>query len=356
MSKSILLLTLLAIIAGGYRNTAKKQATDTTATSPPDTVANCISDTAQQTAVLELEIEPPSILDIIEHPEPVKQQRQQRTTPYRNIIVEVQDTVQTHAQIFWYSPRMENKDYSYRKELGGDNNFCGLTDVDNMARVAIPDTCEQGAKLMIRAIGYEPADIPADSIGGKDRITVQLTPKTYHCTVALKERKFPKLRDTLLIYETTALNETPAKVFYGECLPLYDDDGTDHADPYCAFVCMGAYPVFELSKESEVFRASGNGGYRELYNALNEGQNCCFLITVNMQVKNVAIEEFPDKGLETFRQEILDERWGFDNLSCLPRGRFQFRVRFMAVTPPTRCWSGFVMPYFKNKYRCKMHS
>lgn len=76
-------------------------------------------------------LKPLKIDSIFEIPERVKQQRQPRTTPARDIIVEVFDTIPTNTEIYYYSPRMESKSYSYRKELGSDNNFLDVTDIYN---------------------------------------------------------------------------------------------------------------------------------------------------------------------------------------------------------------------------------
>ena len=69
---------------------------------------------------------PLPLMPNMEIPEHVKRQKQresqQRTTPARNITVEVSGVNRITA-VFYYSPRMENEDYSYRKELGSDNNF-----------------------------------------------------------------------------------------------------------------------------------------------------------------------------------------------------------------------------------------
>lgn len=263
--------------------------------------------------------EPPKINLIYELPEYIKQQRQQRTTPARDMIIEVSDTLPTHTEIYYYSPRMENGNYSYRKELGNDNNFLGITDFDNKARITIPDTCEQGAKLMFHSQGYQPLDLPIENIRDKNHVTVILTPKIYNSTAILEEKIF---WDTISVIEIINLHETPARVFYGECLPIYGDDG-NHGDPYCAFACMGCYPEFNVFKE---YHSSEPDELKKLHQILKEGGNCNLVISVDKRkIRKIDIEGCPNEALNHFRQSLLTTRQGNYN-----GYRFQYRIHFTA--------------------------
>ena len=274
----------------------------------------------------------PLMLDM-EMPEHVKRQRQPRTTPARNITVDVSGANVT-AEVFYYSPRMENEDYSYRKELGSDNNFLDFIYVDSKSGVVvIPDTCEQGAKLMFRTPGYEPVDVAIENICNENHIAIQFTPRApYNSTVVLKKEKMGQ--DSVSIVTLTVLNESPTKVFYGRCFPIYGDDGISHGDPYCSGgFSANNYPKFDLYGHA-IFRYTGNGKYigndelDNLYQALKEGEKCVFLITVdNWQLKGVEIEEFPDKPLEKFKEFMLTEEW---SKSRNFRGYcFQNRIHFV---------------------------
>jgi hypothetical protein len=252
-----------------------------------------------------------------------------RTVPSRNVRVEVtgyEKKERGSVEIYYYSPRMDRMNYSYRKELGSDNNFLGSINYGNTITVSVPDTCEPGAKLMIRKIGCEPVDIPMDSTG--DSVTVRLTPKDYECTVFMIEAK---LQNGFSRIDAFVSNEFPSKVFYGECLPVYFPDGS-HGDPYCAFACMGCYPGFILYKESEVSRDSEiEGGYKDLYKSLKRGEKCSFVISVdNGEVSDIRIEEFPLKGLDTFREEMMTQKWRLYG----QQGTFKLRVRFVAGPMP----------------------
>ena len=250
MKQVTIILCILALTLSSCKQTTKKQVEETETQSLVDSiiVTNQEDSATSTTQVVELPPPPPPPIApeiSLELPSHVKSQRQPRTTPARNVIIEVANSIPTNTEIYYYSPRMENKGYSYRKELGDDNNFLGMTDFNNKAIVSIPDTCEQGAQLMFHTVGYELLKLPIESILNKSQITVQLTPKIYHSTIVLEERIF---RDTISIIEVSNLHEPPTNVFYGQCLPIYDDDGINHGDPYCAFACMGCSPEFNFSK------------------------------------------------------------------------------------------------------------
>lgn len=269
------------------------------------------------------EIIPPKPLkidSIFEIPKRVKQQRQPRITPARDIIVEVFDTIPTNTEIYYYSPRMESNSYSYRKELGSDNNFLDVTDIYNKTVITVPDTCEQGTKLLFRAQGYEPLDLPMNKVYGKSHITIQLTPKIYNSTVILEEKIF---RDTISIIEIINLHETPTKVFYGQCLPIYSDDGINHGDPYCAFACMGCYPKFDVVKE---YYSGELDELKKLHQVLKKGENCTLVIFVDKrQIKNIEIEGRSNKALDNIRKFILTtQQETYDGY------RFEYRIHFAA--------------------------
>ena len=269
------------------------------------------------------EIIPPKPLkidSIFEIPKRVKQQRQPRITPARDIIVEVFDTIPTNTEIYYYSPRMESNSYSYRKELGSDNNFLDVTDIYNKTVITVPDTCEQGTKLLFRAQGYEPLDLPMNKVYGKSHITIQLTPEIYNSTVILEEKIF---RDTISIIEIINLHETPTKVFYGQCLPIYSDDGINHGDPYCAFACMGCYPKFDVVKE---YYSGELDELKKLHQVLKKGENCTLVIFVDKrQIKNIEIEGRSNKALDNIRKFILTtQQETYDGY------RFEYRIHFAA--------------------------
>lgn len=268
------------------------------------------------------EIIPPKPLkidSIFEIPKRVKQQRQPRITPARDIIVEVFDTIPTNTEIYYYSPRMESNSYSYRKELGSDNNFLDVTDIYNKTVITVPDTCEQGTKLLFRAQGYEPLDLPMNKVYGKSHITIQLTPKIYNSTVILEEKIF---RDTISIIEIINLHETPTKVFYGQCLPIYSDDGINHGDPYCAFACMGCYPKFDVVKE---YYSGELDELKELHQVLKKGENCTLVIFVDKrQIKDIEIEGCSNKALDNIRKIILTTQ----QETLYDGYRFEYRIHF----------------------------
>lgn len=264
-------------------------------------------------------LKPPKIDSIFEIPEHVKQQRQPRTTPARDIIIEVFDTIPTNTEIYYYSPRMECENYSYRKELGSDNNFLDVTDMNNRIAITVPDTCEQGTKLLFRAQGYEPLDLPMNKVYGKSHITIQLIPKIYNSTVILEEKIF---RDTISVIEIINLHETPAKVFYGQCLPIYDDDGINHGDPYCAFACMGCYPKFDVVNE---YYSGELDELKKLHQVLKEGGDCTLVIFVDKwQIKDIEIEGCSNKALDNIRKIILTTQ----QEAYYGGYRFQYRIHF----------------------------
>lgn len=266
---------------------------------------------------------PPKIDPIFEIPERVKQQRQPRTTPARDIIVEVFDTIPTNTEIYYYSPRMESKSYSYRKELGSDNNFLDVTD-NNKTVITVPDTCEQGTKLLFRAQGYEPLDLPMNEVYGKSHITIQLTPKIYNSTVILEEKIF---RDTISIIEIINLHETPTKVFYGQCLPIYDDDGVNHGDPYCAFACMGCYPEFNVAKE---YYSGELDELKKLHQFLKKGGDCALVISVDKrQIRDIEIEGCSNNALDNIRKSMLTTPQG-SYQGTYDGYRFQYHINFAA--------------------------
>lgn len=252
------------------------------------------------------------------------QQLQPRTTPARDIIIEVFDTIPTNTEIYYYSPRMESENYSYRKELGSDNNFLDVTDIYNRTAITVPDTCEQGAKLLFRAQGYEPLDLPMNEVYGKSHITIQLIPKIYNSTAVLEEIIF---RDTISIIEIINLHETPAKVFYGQCLPIYSEDGINHSDPYCAFACMGCYPEFNVAKE---YYSGELDELKKLHQFLKKGGDCALVISVDKrQIRDIEIEGCSNKALDNIRKSMLTTPQG-SYQGTYDGYRFQYRINFAA--------------------------
>lgn len=266
----------------------------------PDSLVPVLERAAEEAAVLP-QLKAPVFVppDLPSH---VKEQRQPRTTPSRRVAVVVSDTVPTYTQIFYYSPRMEHGAYAFRQELGSDNNFLGITDTGNRALIEVPDSVEEGAKVLFRTTGYAPLDVDMSALLGRDEITVRFMPVIYTNTVVLKERIF---RDTLPVISSVTLNETPTKAFYGECLPLFDDWG-NHSDPSCAFLCLGCLPELNFGDFGMDLRELG-----ALYRALKEREPCIFLISAEHgMVKSMEIEALPDGLSEEFRQQMLtEERW-----------------------------------------------
>jgi hypothetical protein len=278
----------------------------------------------------------PPELKLVEFVEPYEPEP--RTVPYRDVTIEaIGDEGNIEAEIYYYSPRMDRMNYSYRKELGSDNNFIDL--IKFKTTVSVPDTCEPGAKLMLRKIGYETVDIPMDSIG--DSVTVRMTPKNYECTVYLEEEE---LGHGFSAINASVFHETPSMVFYGECFPGNFFD-MDYKAPYCGSGCMVCYPEFTLFKRSEVSRGSEiKGGYKDLYKSLKRGEKCSFVISVdNGEVSDIRTEEFPLKGLDTFREEMMTQKWRLYGR----QGTFQFRVRFVTgpMPLPERGEIGIYEPY-----------
>ena len=267
---------------------------------------------------------PPPIDSIFKIPEHLKQQSQAKITLARDIIIEVFDTIPTNTEIYYYSPRMESENYSYRKELGSDNNFLGVTDIYNRTAITVPDTCEQGAKLLFRSQGYEPLDLPMNEVYGKSHITIQLIPKIYNSTAVLEEIIF---RDTISIIEIINLHETPAKVFYGQCLPIYSEDGINHSDPYCAFACMGCYPEFNVAKE---YYSGELDELKKLHQFLKKGGDCALVISVDKrQIRDIEIEGCSNKALDNIRKSMLTTPQG-SYQGTYDGYRFQYRINFVA--------------------------
>ena len=320
MRKAICILCSLVLVSCNLKSPDNSKAAEKTVAIQSDSVPPDSTEIPEEETIMQDSIEllhedikfipPIVIIDEEEYP-----QGQQRTILSRTITVRILSDEYTDTEIYYYSPRMESKDYSYRKELGSDNNFVGLTDIDNSDRIEIPDTCELGAKLIFHTVGYELVEIDMNNIAGENHVEIELTPVIYNSYVFL-ESNCVRERE---IINTIDFDELSKKVFYGKCLPIYDGYG-GHADPICAFRCMGCTPHFklftyEISQEEK----------KALYKALSEGERCSFLITVDKgQITDIEIEEFPTEDLPELRQAILGEQWRLDH-----NGRkLQVRVHF----------------------------
>ena len=214
-----------------------------------------------------------------------------KTMQSRKITIEIIDTVSIKTDIFYYSPRMENKDYPYWQELGDQNNYLGTTYFDNKTEILIPDTCEQGAKLIFHAIGYELLFININSIQDESHISVCLTPKIYNTTIILEKRKYQfNPRRTFLKPIIADKTEGKVQIFYGGCSPIYSKNRQMHADPTCAFTCLGCYPELWLVHIEDY-------SLEEIYRELKRGKNCSVLLYVIKpeKVERVEIEKFLNK-------------------------------------------------------------
>ncbi|MCP9611688.1 hypothetical protein [Coprobacter tertius] len=237
------------------------------------------------------------------------------STPTRNITIEISNTTPEWAEIYYYSPLMENKNYSYRKFQGNDNNFLGLVRFGESEVVTIPDTIEHGDKLLIHAVGYELVELPMKDIANKKHIRIQFTPRSYYSSAVLYEKIYD---NKISIIEIDNIHEIPKRVFYGECLPIWNDDG-NHADPYCAGACMGCFPEFNFYKD---IYPDNQKELSQLYRALKKGENCGLLITVDeKKVKEVKIIGFSNSIIEAERKRLLGQRMS-DGY------RFQYRLNF----------------------------
>lgn len=146
----------------------------------------------------------------------------------------------------------------------------------------------------------------------KSHITVQFTPKIHRSTTILDETIY---RDTVSVVNIENAHETLPKLFYGKCLPIWDDDGINQSDPYCAFACIGCYPEFDFYKDAHLNELKE---LSELYYALKNGEKCSLLITaVTYEVRDVEIIGFTNQVLESERKNLLGKR-------VSERSRFQY--------------------------------
>ncbi|MCL1938201.1 MAG: hypothetical protein FWF52_07390 [Candidatus Azobacteroides sp.] len=243
--------------------------------------------------------------------------------PSKAISVEVDDTVVVNADIFYYSPRMENKTYPYWEELGQRDNYLGTTDRDNRCKIVIPDTCEQDAKLIFRAIGYEPLDIAINSIQNENSIAVQLTPHIYNCTILLTKVEYPfNPRQTFLKPIITDETETQTQIYYADRSPVYYKNG-NRAFNESQQIHPNYYPKL-------LYVCIANYSLKDIYKELKKGEKCTILLYVNRlgMVDAIEVEEFPNKKKQyKIRQEMQNSRWRF-SLDQTDNS-FQYRVHFV---------------------------
>ena len=245
----------------------------------------------------------------------------------RTITVEVIDTASILTRIFYYSPRMENEDYPYWQELGDQNNYLGTT-IDNKAKILIPDTCEQGAKLLFYAIGYEPFEVAIGSVRNQTHVSVQLTRKIYNGHVILQKVEHPHHhRQTFLKPVIVDEIESQTRIFYGVCAPIYLEDGS-HLDPLCAFFSVYYYPkLWIVDIEKPILK--------EVYKELKKGKDCSILLYVNRSgiIYALETEEFPNKKNQyVIQQDMKNSKWRFTQ--DVAGNFFHYRVHF--VLPKTK--------------------
>ena len=217
----------------------------------------------------------------------------QKTIPSRTITIEIMNTTQVNANIFYYSPRMENKNYSCWQELGNQDNYLGTT-FNNKTTILIPDTCEQGAKLMFHLTGYELLELAMSNVQNKTHISVQLTPKVYTGTIILRKIKSQYTKRAYIKPIIWREIETRPRVLYTDTTQLYRRNGERVFPTGYAVIHndrLSYYPVFE-----EVYRYN-NDSFKEIYKELKKGKSCSVLLSVNGfgMVTEVEIEGFSNK-------------------------------------------------------------
>ena len=319
MKKTIYLLCSLVLVSCNLKSPDNSNVTEETTTIQSDSIElSSEEEIIMQDSIEEFFPEIKFIPPIMVDEEPFEQS-EPKTTPSRTIIIKIVEDEYADTEIYYYSPRMENEDYSYRKELGRNNNFVGSTDIDNLVQITIPDTCEQGAKLMLHTVGYELVEIDINDISDENYVEVELTPVVYNSRIFLESTYY---RDIEII-NIINVDEESRKVFYGRCLPIYDGHG-GHADPICAFRCMGCTPRFKLFFSTEISIEEK----RALYKAISEGEKCSFLITVDKgRITNIEIEEFPQEELPELRRAIQDKQWRLNHEGRKLQVRVSFAIR-----------------------------
>lgn len=242
-------------------------------------------------------------------------------TPQRYILAYIADsTLNSRVFVFYYSPRMKTNEYPFEQHLGSKhyNNYIGSIDGYSLkSGVSIPDTIESGAKLLFRAIGYEPYDVYIDSIGSSNLVEVKLTPKIYTSTVILKQNKG---RITFDMVDEEPIDKT----FYGDCRPIYSRDG-NHADPLCAFSCMACcYPVIQKWQLEDAIRQSGKDIER-LYKQLSKKVGrCSYLISYKDGRMVAEPEQLPGIKLDSLTSKLAQTNWRVDRDSHIVKLRMIF--------------------------------
>ena len=316
--KYISIAFLCILLIACKRNTPKHVASAATVDPvqqivPIDTIAvDSAVDIKEQAAyaakeevfIVEAYVDPIEIIPLTPYVDdtPYVERKPKYQTPFKNVFLELTDTtVQNGVYIFYYSPRMDDGSYSYQQHLGGDNNFLGWVSRYGKDVVSIPDTIEPGAQLLFRSIGRQPYSIYVDSLNSGGYTPIQLMPKTYTATVVLKAANGKILADMI--------NEVPiAAAFYGECNPIYFEDG-NHADPICAFSCMAnCYPYVYYSEMKEAL-ANNQKAAKRLYKALKKGKRCSFMLSSGKKGAIAEIEQHPDNEPNDFLQALRAIKW-----------------------------------------------
>ena len=238
-------------------------------------------------------------------------------TPAKHISVSLtaDSAIRNTVYTFYYSPRMPAGSYPYRQHLGkySYNNFVGTG-----TRVSVPDTTEPGATLMLRAIGYEPLNIPVDSLPDGSRVSAHFVPKTYTAYILLQ--------DTDSGIAVSLYSEQPTDTtFYGDCLPIYYRDGS-HGDPICAFSCMACcYPTLaEWQVQQELHKAPKE--LKRLYRSLQQGDSCSFVLSTYGGKPTVEPETLPDIRLDQLTEAMRTTEWR------IHADAYNFRQRIIFAT------------------------
>ncbi|MCL1934710.1 MAG: hypothetical protein FWF53_12965 [Candidatus Azobacteroides sp.] len=251
----------------------------------------------------------------------------QKTMSSRTITIEVIDTVSVNADIFYYSPRMENKTYPFWEELGQRDNYIGTTDYNNQCKIIIPDTCEQGTKIMVRTIGYEPLDININCIQNESSISVRLTPQIYNCTIMLEKVEYPfNWRGNFIKPIITDEIKPQTQSYYADCSPIYYKNG-NRAYNGCVFTIFYYYPKLWIVHIDDY-------SLKEMYKELKKGKNCNVLLYVNRSgmVDTVKVEGFSNKKkLYYIQQNMQNSKWRFDPYNPYrTSNNFQYCVHFVS--------------------------
>lgn len=278
--------------------------------------------TLEEILVFETSDDPPAEmlppLPVVRSSDKPKEQRYH--TPMVYMGIEFTDTTTKNGiYTFYYSPRMKDKEYSYQQHLRSDNNFVGWTSRYGKDVIAIPDTLESGAQLLFRSIGCEPYSIYVDSLKQGDYTPIELKPKTYTAIAVLREVNGKIYADVI--------NEVARDTaFFGECNPIYDDDG-GHADPVCAFSCLGeCYPYLYYTEIRAALKENRQDA-EVLYKALKKGKPCSILLTADRRGVIAEIEKQPRKKSNNFLEALTEVKW---DVRSNDGSFFKHRIIFVA--------------------------